>query len=227
LGLGAGWYEPEYDAAGIDYDDPGTRIRRLREAATIVARLLDGDEVTFTGDHYDITGAVVRPRPRQDPGPPIWIGGKGDFLLRTAARVADGWNYSWLGSIDTYRDRSAAADRACEKEGRDPKTLRRSTGVYVVAGTDDNDARRRFERLADRTPAGVLNHSSNGSTAVSWDEFRARAFAGTVAEVTDRLGELAEMGVEEAILTLGALPFQVSDLDDVDLVGTEIAPALR
>src|SRR5688572_30812933 len=36
LGLGAGWYEPEYEAAGIDYDEPGTRIRRLREAATII-----------------------------------------------------------------------------------------------------------------------------------------------------------------------------------------------
>ena len=226
LGLGAGWYEPEYEAAGIGYDEPGTRIRRLREAATIIARLLEGEEVTFTGDHYEIEGAIVRPRPRQEPRPPIWIGGKGDFLLRTAARVADGWNFSWLGSTETYRDRVAAAEAACEKVGRDPKTLRRSVGVYVLAGRDDADTRRRFERLVERTPPGVLNNGSNGGPAVSWDEFRSSRFAGTVAEVTDRLGELQEMGVEEAILSLGALPFQVSDLEDVELVGTEIAPAL-
>ena len=225
LGLGAGWYEPEYEAAGISLDPPGTRIRRLREAATVVARLLEGEELTFHGDHYDIDGAVVRPGPRQEPRPPIWIGGKGDFLLKTVARVADGWNFSWLGSIDTYRDRSAAADRACEDEGRDPKSLRRSTGVYLLAGTDEADAERRFARLVERTPNGVLQ-GGNGAAAVSWDEFRRRSFAGTVAEVTDRLGELAEMGVEEAILTLGALPFQLSDLEDVELVGTEIAPAL-
>lgn len=227
LGLGAGWYEPEYEAAGIDYDSPGTRIRRLGEAATIIGRLLDGDEVTFKGDHYAIDGAVVRPGPRQEPRPPIWIGGKGDLLLKTAAKVADGWNFSWLGSIETYKERSAAADAACEKLGRDPKTLRRSVGVYVVAGTDDADARRRFERLVERTPAGVLNRGSNGGSAVSWDEFRRDRFAGTVSEVTDRLGELSEIGVEEAILTLGALPFQVSDLEDVELVGAQIAPALR
>jgi probable F420-dependent oxidoreductase len=227
LGLGAGWYEPEYEAAGLDYDEPGTRIRRLREAATIIARLLDGDEVTFSGDHYAIDGAIVRPGPRQEPRPPIWIGGKGDFLLKTAARVADGWNFSWLGSIDSYRERSAAAAAACEKVGRDPTSLKRSVGVYLLAGSDDGDARRRYERLVERTPPGVLMNGVNGAAAVSWDEFRRDRFAGTVAEVTDRLGELAEIGVEEAILTLGALPFQVSDLEDVELVGAEIAPALR
>lgn len=227
LGLGAGWYEPEYEAAGLDYDEPGTRIRRLREAATIIARLLDGDEVTFSGDHYAIDGAIVRPGPRQEPRPPIWIGGKGDFLLKTAARVADGWNFSWLGSIDGYRERSAAAAAACEKVGRDPTSLKRSVGVYLLAGSDDGDARRRYERLVERTPPGVLMNGVNGAPAVSWDEFRRDRFAGTVAEVTDRLGELAEIGVEEAILTLGALPFQVSDLEDVELVGAEIAPALR
>ena len=227
LGLGAGWYKPEYEAAGIAYDAPGTRIRRLGEAATIIGRLLEGEEVTFPGVHYTIEGAIVRPGPRQEPRPPIWIGGKGDLLLKTAARFADGWNFSWIGSIETYKDRGAAADSACEKIGRDPKTLRRNAGVYLLAGRDDADVKRRFDRLVERTPPGVLKNGSNRSAAVSWDEFRTGRFAGTVAEVTDRLGELAELGVEEAILSLGALPFQVSDLEDVELVGTEIAPALR
>jgi hypothetical protein len=44
-----------------------------------------------------------------------------------------------------------------------------------------------------------------------------------VNEVTDRLGELADLGVEEVIVSLGALPFQVSDLEDIELVGAEIA----
>jgi hypothetical protein len=66
-----------------------------------------------------------------------------------------------------------------------------------------------------------------GHTAVSWEEFRKDRFAGTVGEVTERLGRLAELGVEEAILTLGVLPFQLVDLEDVEMVGSEIAPALR
>ena len=227
LGMGAGWYEPEYRAAGITFDGAGTRIRRLREAATIAGRLLAGEDVTFHGDHYRVDGAVVRPRPKQQPRPPIWVGGKGDFLLKVVAEVADGWNFSWLGDIETYKERSAVADTACEKKDRDPKSLARSVGVYLLAGKDDADAKRRYERLVERSPAGVLKQGSNGGPAVSWDEFRHQNFAGTVTEVTERLGELAEMGVQEVILTLGAVPFQLSDIEDIELVGTEIAPALR
>jgi probable F420-dependent oxidoreductase len=226
VGLGAGWYEPEYAAAGIDFDPPGKRIRRLGEAIEILARLLEGEELKFEGRHYSIDGAVCRPRPQQQPRPPIWVGGKGDLLLKTAARKADGWNFSWLGSFDTYKERVEAAERACASVDRDPATLRRSAGVYLLAGRDDRDVQRRFERLVERTPTGVLRGPKE-RTAVSWDEFRGSRVAGTVEEVTDRLGELAELGVEEVIVSLGALPFQVSDIEDVELVGAAIAPALR
>lgn len=222
LGMGAGWYQPEYEAAGIPFDRPATRIRRLREAAEIVARLLEGDVLDYSGRYYATEGALCRPGPHQKPRPPIWIGGKGDLLLDTVAKVADGWNWSWLGSMDTYKDRRAAAERACERNDRDLETLRRSVGVYLLAGTDDADVRRRFERLVSGTPAGVLQ-GPNGGGAVSWDDFRRDRVAGTVNEVVDRLGELAELGVEEVILSLGALPFQVSDLEDIELVGAEIA----
>jgi len=226
VGVGGGWYEPEYRAAGIPFDPPGTRIRRVGEALEIIARLLEGEELTFKGDHYTIDGAICRPGPVQDPRPPVWIGGKGDLLLETAARRADGWNFSWIGSFDTYRGRSAAADRACERVNRDPKTLRRSVGAYVLVGRDERDVRARFERLVERTPAGVLR-SASGERGVSWEEFRSRGVAGTVGEIVDRLGSLEEQGVEEVIVSLGALPFQVADLEDIELVGAEVAAQLR
>jgi probable F420-dependent oxidoreductase len=226
IGLGGGWYEPEYRAAGIPFDPPRTRIRRVGEAVEIIARVLEGEELTFKGEYYTIDGAICRPGPVQDPRPPIWIGGKGDFLLKTAARAADGWNFSWIGSVDAYRERSAAADRACEGAKRDPATLRRSVGAYVLVGRDERDVRARFERLVERTPAGVLRPPS-GERGVSWEEFRSRGVAGTVGEVVDALGSLDELGVEEVIVSPGALPFQVADLDDIELVGTEVAAQLR
>lgn len=222
LGIGGGWYEPEYRAAGIPFDGPGTRIRRLGESVEIITRLLDGEELTFKGDHYTIDGAIVRPGPEQSPRTPVFIGGKGDLLIRTAVKVADGWNFSWIGSSETYFERVEYAHHACEESGRDPGSLRRSVGAYVLVGRDDRDLQRRYDRLVARTPKGVFT----GASGVSWEEFRERGIAGTVSEVVDRLGALRENGVEEVVVTLGALPFQLSDEEDIELLGTEVAPEL-
>jgi probable F420-dependent oxidoreductase len=224
LGVGAGWYEPEYRASGITFDRPGRRIERLGESLEIVRRLLEGEELVFKGDHYTIDGAICRPLPNTIPR--LWIGGKGDKLLRTVARVADGWNFSWLGTTDTYRERLGAFQRACEAEGTDPASISRSVGVKALVGSDDADCRRRFERLVERTPPGLMQAFSDGGE-VSWESFRSNHFAGTVDEVVDRLGELKELGVEEVVLSLGTLPFQVADEEDIGIVGTEVAPQLR
>lgn len=226
LGIGAGWYEAEYRAAGIEFDRPRVRIDRMRESCEVIARLLEGEEVTYKGDHVFCNGAICRPQPVQDPRPAIWIGGKGDRTLDAVAAVADGWNFSWIGSFESYEERSAAADRACEAVGRAPESLRRSVGAYVLAGVDGTDVRRRFDRLVHRTPPGVLQ-PINGGAGVSWDEFRSQRVAGTVDEVVDRLSRLAELGVEEVVVALGALPFQLSDEEDIDLVGEAIGGALH
>lgn len=225
LGMGAGWYEPEYQAAGLTFDPPAVRIARLGESVDLIRRLLGGEEVTEDGRLYTMDRAICRPGPHQE-RLPIWIGGKGDLLLKTVARRADGWNFSWLGEISTYRERLEAARRACEKEGRDPDTLRRSVGVYGLIGHDDADVRRRFERLLERTPPGVLA-GPNGTGAVSFEEFKGTRFVGTVSEVMDMLGELKDLGVEEVIFTLGALPFQLGSLEDIEIVGADVAPHLR
>lgn len=226
VGLGAGWYEPEYRAAGLEFSAPGDRIRRLGESLQIVGRLLAGEELFFDGEHYSMAGAVCRPAPVQKPRPPLWAGGKGDFLVKTAARHADGWNFSWIGSPAVYSERSRAADDACEQIGREPTSLRRSAGVYLLAGRDQSDARRRFERLVERTPRGVLR-DLGGRGEVSWDEFQENHVAGSTGEVVEYLGRLADLGVEEVVISLGTLPFQVADVEDIEFVGAEVAPALR
>lgn len=226
VGLGAGWYESEYVASGISFDSAGQRIDRLGEAVEIVGRLLAGEELTFKGKHYTIDGAQCRPLGPQKPRPPVWVGGKGDRTLKAAAKAADGWNFSWIGSFETYKERARAADAACERADRDPRSLRRSTGVYLLAGKDEGDVKKRFERVVERTPEGVLQSSEEGS-GVSWDEFKKERVAGTVPEVIERLSSLADLGVEEVIVTLGVLPFQLADEEDVELVGSEIAPALH
>jgi probable F420-dependent oxidoreductase len=89
LGLGAGHMQSEYDQAGLAFDPGATRVERLAESVVLVKRLLKGEEVTFAGRHYRVTGHAIHPRPVQRPRPPIFIGGNAPRLLSVAAREAD------------------------------------------------------------------------------------------------------------------------------------------
>ncbi len=89
LGLGAGHMKAEYDQAGLPFDEAARRVERLAESVGIIKRLFRGEEVTFTGRHYRVTGHRIHPRPVQQPHPPIFIGGNARRLLSLAAAEAD------------------------------------------------------------------------------------------------------------------------------------------
>jgi len=90
LGIGAGWYQPEYDAAGIAFDAAGRRIARLDESLRIVKELLAGRPVRQASDSYRIDGLSldVLPSPRPS-SPRLLVGAGGPRMLRLAGRHAD------------------------------------------------------------------------------------------------------------------------------------------
>ena len=89
LGFGAGSIQSEYDQVGLSFNTGAIRVNRLAEAVTIIKSLLKGEQVTFAGRHYKITGHTIAPVPVQKPHPPILIGGNGRQLLTLAAKEAD------------------------------------------------------------------------------------------------------------------------------------------
>jgi alkanesulfonate monooxygenase SsuD/methylene tetrahydromethanopterin reductase-like flavin-dependent oxidoreductase (luciferase family) len=212
VGLGAGWYAPDYDALGTAMPSPGERLERLREALEIVTGMLSGETVSFDGAFHRARAARALPPALQTPRPRVFLGGKGDRLLGLVATCADGWNTCWTWTPEGYRERLGVLDRACERVGRDPASVWRTLGLYALCGEDEADLSARFERLRERSPRGVLD-------AVSLDEFRRGRLVGTVEEVREQAARFAELGVDTLILGAGAVPFQVGSLDDVELLG--------
>jgi probable F420-dependent oxidoreductase len=212
VGVGAGWYEPEYEAIGMELPPPGERLARLREAIVVLRGLLGGGPCTVEGIVHRADGAVNQPPALQQPHPPIVIGGKGDRLLRLAAELADGWNTCWVWTPDEYAARTAVLDRACEDLDRDPASVHRSLGLYALAGENDADLARRFDRLVDLSPPGVLRD-------VTLDGWREGRLVGTVEQLREQREAWAALGVGELIVGSGAVPFQVTTLDDVELLG--------
>jgi len=210
VGIGAGWYEPEYGAIGMAMPPPRQRLARLTEAVHIVKGMLAGESVSYEGTAHRAAGARCLPGAVQEPAPPVFVGGKGDRLLRLAAEHADGWNTCWTWTPEAYRERLDVLNTACVEVGRDPATLWRSLGLYALCGEDHADLERRFEAMRAAFGPGVVTDTL--------DEWRTGHLVGTVDEVREQVEGWADLGVETLILGVGPLPFSVSSPDDVALL---------
>ena len=88
LGVGISWLREEWDAVGLDF---ATRGRRADEAIAVCRRLWSEPVVEHHGEHFDFRAVMFEPKPRQQPSPPVVVGGRSDAALRRAARIGDGW----------------------------------------------------------------------------------------------------------------------------------------
>lgn len=127
LGVGAGWFERDYEAYGYEFGTAPDRLRQLRkDLPRMKARL----EKLTPGPVGDL---------------PILIGGSGEKVtLRLVAEHAQAWNT--FGPPEHFAQKSAVLDEWCAKLDRDPSTIERTVGV----GADDvHDIERYVEAGAD------------------------------------------------------------------------------
>jgi probable F420-dependent oxidoreductase len=149
LGLGAGWMRTDYDQAGMPYDEPGVRVDRMAEGLAVLRGLFAEGPFSFQGEHYTISDLEGLPKPVQQPGPPILIGGGRPRVLRIAAQEADivGINPSLrAGAIgaETVADTTAeVTDQKLawvkEAAGGRYADLELNTLVVAAVHTDDRD----------------------------------------------------------------------------------------
>ena len=149
FGIGAGWLKTEYDATGLPFDAGRVRVERLAEAVHVIKRLLRGEAVTFSGQHYTFAGLTAGFPTVQQPHPPIVIGGGGRQLLMLAAQEADVISImprsrsdgSGLDTTDGTEEAFARkTDWIREAAGDRFHSLELNTLVQAVVITDDRGA---------------------------------------------------------------------------------------
>lgn len=219
LGMGAGWYEPEYLAAGIPFDPPGVRSSRLAEAVQVVGGMLSEEAYSFSGEFYEVKEAYNLPRPVQKPRPPLWVGGKGDRLVKVAAAHADGFNSVWAWTPDDFAGRIEVLEAQAKRAGRSPQDLRRSVGLYALSADDDDELEVRWKNYVEAGPPGVADEG--------FRRWRTDKLAGTPDEVIARVRGFERLGVSEVILGFGVLPFQIADQTAVEHFAREVLPAFH
>ena len=100
VGIGVGYLEPELKALGASLVD---RAARTDEYLQAMRALWDEPVPSFQGRFVSFGGLIERPRPVQQPHPPIVVGGHSPAAYRRAVRAANGW-YGWtLGLEETAR----------------------------------------------------------------------------------------------------------------------------
>jgi probable F420-dependent oxidoreductase len=187
LGLGAGSIKSEYDQAGLAFDAGSRRVDRLVEAVSVIKGLLKGEQVTFAGRHFRVTGHTIAPLPVQTPHPPILIGGNGRRLLTLAAQEADIVGFSGI----TFRSGGAVPpDLSGWRESEVDERVRL---VREVAG-EERYARIELNALVQqvivtKNPRRAAEELTSRSAQLSADEILASPYVliGGIDQITEDL----------------------------------------
>jgi probable F420-dependent oxidoreductase len=134
FGCGVGWLREEFDALHAPFDDRGARTD---EYLRICKALWIEDVASLPGPLYAAPAVRARPKPHQQPYPPIWIGGNSDAALRRAVRLGSGWHPIDL-SPDAIAAKRAVLHELCAAAGRAPAEITislRATLRFVSAET--------------------------------------------------------------------------------------------
>jgi probable F420-dependent oxidoreductase len=204
VAIGAGWNRPEYEAIGISYDRPATRIDRLEEGIAVLKGYFGEAPFSFAGEHYTISELDGHPKPVQRPHPPFMIGGGGRRVLELAAREAqivglapragregrgDSASITWEATVEKVGwVRQAAGDRFTQLE----------LNVYPsrVEPRITDDARAALRVAADEIGARLGERPDEADLRDS-----PHIWIGSLEELTEKALRLrAELGISSLML---------------------------
>ena len=200
LGLGSGWQPNEHEQYGLTLGEPRERVGRFAEGVAVIESLLTKPQTTFSGQYYQLSKAECEPKPVQTPFP-LLIGAAKPRMLRIAARYSNEWN-QW-SAPGGFTANSRLLDAACEREGRDPSAIWRSTQALTMV-TKSAESRGRAEAMAEHLPFPMIY--------------------GTAAQIADQVARWREEGVDEVIFPDYLLPRGSERMDAYDEIAEAVAP---
>ena len=208
LGVAAGWYRKEFEAAGVSFEDRG---RLVEGNLDVLYRFWSEHEVSGEKGAMRFRRAVMLPKPLQSPAPTVLMGGYVDRVLRRVATLSDGW-LTYFYKPDDFFDSWTKVRAFAEEAGRDPDGLKNAAQLPIcVAETYEE---------ADRRVRGFIRDNFDEP---EWSKATANsAIRGTASECAEQLAEHVAAGVQHLIL----VPYEY-EIEQVEAIASDVLPALR
>ena len=164
VGLGLGWSQDEFVAAGAEMAGRG---QRAEEFLAALRASWGPDPVSYQGKHYEIPKGIVEPKPIQQPGPPVLLGASADAALRRAGRIADGW-------ISSSRFPADKVPAAIEQVQAGRAEVGRTDPVRVVVRgvvrlRDEDDPQHALSGTLEHIRRGMTEYAAKGVTELFVD----------------------------------------------------------
>jgi len=188
LGIGAGWYQHEYEAYGYEYPETPERLRMLREALQVIKAMWSQERADFDGRYYHLRGAINEPKPVQKPHPPIWIGGGGEKVtLKLVAQYGDGCNFN--ADVATVRHKLDVLRGHCEAVGRAYDSVSKTVEFYTILGD---------KREVDRVVSDTARRAGQDEGFIrSW-----HPWSGDADHIAQAISAYADAGIEYFIVNV-------------------------
>jgi len=235
LGLGLGWREEEFRMFG---QQPRERVRRTIDAVEVLRRAWTGERFSYEGTAYSFDRVKITPRPAQEPGVLIHLGGFTDQAVRRAGRLGDGYIRS-RGGLDDAKRSVSLAEEGAREAGRDTARLAFAQ-LHNAFVWDDGDAWD-VVRAGANHQLGVYEAWRQGGDTPEHDSLevpdvdglaRDLTPAGSPSDVTKALRPWIDaFGDREEFHLIVRLHYPGMDFETasraVELFGEEVIPALK
>lgn len=201
LALGAGWYEREFRACGVDFNDRGGIMERKM---VLLRKLLNEPDITLNAGEARFDHVTLLPQAEEIP---LLMGGYVNKALERAGKLGDGWVPTSYTPSD-FAEAWSFVMTVARDAGRDPRKLINAN--LVLACVDNNSSQERVKRFAvnyyDEVPWGKVKHVE---ASVSGDPLTC----------IEKIRKLEQVGVQNVILA----PCDYEE-EQIELLAKEVLP---
>jgi len=221
LGYGAGTFDHEFEAIGIDPEIK--RWHLVKSTALILRKVWQENAVDYKDEFYSFEDVTIEPKPVGGPVP-FWYCGNTPASARRAVEYCEGWMPGRI-SLATFRARVDKMAELSEAAGRTPP-------VAAVIPPTSVEATRE-EALRDVNVDGLLTWANKAKYWVkppsgrfeSWEDLEGVLIAGSPEDVVEEVLKFQAAGCEHLVFDFR---FKFDRFfEQIELLGKEVLPRLR